>query len=295
MANHLTAPFVRIRSVFLAAAFASLAACGGGGDGGAAPSPVSYTGKTTPAEITNSNAASLTLSAYSAGNTGSGASPFAIQSQAQSQIGIADVLTVARKVKDVAQMAKSSPTASATGALVELGSLPGECGGNLVFTYDDVTFVDTVIFNDYCLASGTTWAGEVTMTAGGSADAEFVLNLLIRDNASGLVYRLENYTIAMTYVYDSGSPPTLLGTRISFQGTFYSPSEGYVEVTTSTTKPFYYLVNVTYPQEGVLVIKEADLTSPATSTLTVTTPGQYKIEADLDGNGSIDMTTTGSW
>ncbi len=297
MARHLIAPFVRIRSVFLVAAFAGLAACGGGDGGGATPSSVTYTGKTTPAEITAANASSLTLSAYDSGTFASGASPLGVQVQTDSETGTADALSVVRIAQKVVQKAKSPTSVSATGTLVEVAVVPGDCGGTAVVSADDAGApILSLAFNSFCdVASGITLQGQMTMTFTGSEAAptaiNFSMSLLIRENATGVVYRLDNYNIVVADItYDSYG--NVASQTVSYSGRFYSPSEGYVALSTPT--PFYYSATSSFPTAGVLVVTEVGPSPAAKARLTAQADGvHYTIEVDLNGDNTYSDTGSG--
>jgi hypothetical protein len=146
-----------------------------------------------------------------------------------------------------------------------------------------------------------TFTGQLTMTMtmGDTATINVSMNLSIRENATGVVYRLQDYNAIITDVYDSTTEfPTLIGQRVSFSETFYSPSEGYVAITTPTA--FYYSATGTFPTDGVLVVAEVGSIPPSSTKLTVLSDGQYMIEVDLDGDGAFGgsgdpASTTGFW
>ncbi len=288
MARHLIAPFVRIRSVFLVAAFASLAACGGGGDGGG-EAPISYTGATNPAAIESTNATTLTLASYEMGSAGAGAMG-TVQSgpytspQARS-VMIANITSSAVK--------KSGATTTAIGIASE--SLGGPCGGSVTVTVTSqsgTTAVGAIAFNNYC-EQGVTIAGNATFSGDFSSDPftwlELLMNLNVRDNASGTVYRVENYGIGLV---DTGSGFSVV---IATGSRFYHPAYGYVLVE-AVNQPLVIGYNDNWPTSGELLVDE-DGGAQSAKLVIPGTGGDYDLYFDANGDGAYAAgeLTTDQW
>ncbi|MBW7956934.1 MAG: hypothetical protein H3C68_03480 [Deltaproteobacteria bacterium] len=103
------------------------------------------------------------------------------------------------------------------------------------------------------------------------------MTLLIKENGSSTVYRLED--LSMTFRdYDTYIEESITG------GRFYHPDYGYI--TYSTQIPLRFYNGSDWPSNGVLVLTGADAGGgPTRARLTVLSDTQYRIEADTDGNG----------
>lgn len=192
----------------------------------------------------------------------------------------------------------------------------GTCGGQITIkgsVDDETSDVDlTVQFNQFC-EDGTTISG--TTTAKGNSDTltmtisgltvtdasssitmegsivvedislsriTMTMNVVVRDNASGKTFKLENYRVA---VIESST-----GTTIALSGRFFSPDEGFVDLTTPTQ--LFVASGDEFPSSGVLEVKGSNGT---TARLTALDATQFKLEVDADGDGAFESTTTGPW
>ncbi len=108
-------------------------------------------------------------------------------------------------------------------------------------------------------------------------------NLLIRDNATRQVCKLEDYRVIYTATSDY--------LEFEISGKYYHPNYGYVIV--STTTPFRIYVGNSYPSQGVLVVSgKTGIAGGSTAAhLTVLSSTQYQIETDTNGDGLYDWSS----
>ncbi len=283
--------------------------CGGGGgvssSGGNNAPATAFTGKTSQAVITQSNAKVLTDAGSDSGLLSSGA--------VGSSVG---AKPVARTAKFAMQAVSTAPE-----------TLNGNCGGNSVTssTYDSVTgkVSGSTTYNSYC-QDGTTENGQTTFSGtlsqanssldvtitfssystkdatddslmNGSANLQgtiqngnlsgvsMTMNVDIKDNIQNKVLKLENILITSTYT-TTYSEFTISGGKV------YHPDYGYFDLSTPTA----ILTNSgdEYPSSGVLVIAGANGTK---GKLTYLSKTQYKVEADETGGGTYTLVGTYDW
>lgn len=266
-----------------------LAACGGGGGGGGSSSSLSYTGSTSPAAITSSNGQSLAVSSFQNGATG--ASAVAVQSDQPPMPPPTLVIADTVQKFTLQRLSAQAPTGAAS-------SYSGSCGGNATVNGDNTSV--SITFNDYC-DSGITMAGTITAsfpaytTGTTSLTLTITMNMLIRDNTSGLVYKVDNYSMTDDLTLDGASSPTVLAQDLSLNGTFYDPVNGYVVVETLT--PFHLNQGAIYPTAGVLIVSAGAMPAP-NAKLTANADGTtYTIDYDLNGDGNYGDSpqVSGSW
>jgi hypothetical protein len=200
------------------------------------------------------------------------------------------------------------------------GTIPGACGGSASYTVsvNDQTgdFSGSLSFSSYCedgvtISGAVDFSGKVDLVteelvkfsltfsalSGTSGSDSFTLNgtistdltvspyilaisMLLRDNSTGKVYWVKDYTMTVTEGADYG--------EVEISGAYYDPDYGYV--TFSTTVPFRIYDYDDYPTDGVLVVT-GDIGIAGGSTmarLTVLSSATYQIEADTDGDGTYD-------
>ena len=107
------------------------------------------------------------------------------------------------------------------------------------------------------------------------------LNCVIRDDATKVAYKIENFKIDLT----NGSG--FVDADIS--GRYYDPNNGYIDVST----PTLLRINGTdyWPSSGVFhAVGNNDA-----ATFTALSNTSYQLDIDSDNNGTVDITTTGSW
>jgi hypothetical protein len=146
--------------------------------------------------------------------------------------------------------------------------------------YDLLTF--TFSFNSLSFTFGSdsfTLNGNISWDVTGSS-ATITITMLLRDNSTGKVYWVQNYTLTLTegvgYV------------DIEVSGRYYDPDYGYVDITTPT--PLRIYDNDDYPSSGVLVVEGEDGTAggPTRARLTAVSSTTYQVTADTNGDGSYD-------
>lgn len=200
------------------------------------------------------------------------------------------------------------------------GVIDGNCGGNASFTIrvDDQTgaFSGSLTFNNYCedgvsIAGAVNYAGTVNLntdeltnfsfsfdnlTANSGSDAytldgdisfanadasdTLTMTMLLKDNNTAKVYKLENYTMTLT-----GSV-----SHVDFDGsgTYFDPDYGYVTI--STDAPFRIYDSDVWPSEGILVATgNTGIAGGSTmARLTALSSTTYQVDADTTGDGAYD-------
>jgi hypothetical protein len=281
----------------------TLAACGGGGGGGG----IQYTGLTTPADIDNTNAATIAALATTVGTVGveggligatapDGTTPGGTQSD--STLGIITRTVVAAYHPTSGSVAPLSTDVAPLA--VDSGTIAGSCGGSMSYTlnYDStaypVPFDGTFTFSQYC-EGGVAVTASISLTNGLGYTGYLTFNLssnemLSQDQANDKVYKAENFMASFT-VYYSGL--TITSITVGSSGRFYHPDYGYVIFTTPTA--LTYFGTDIWPSSGSLTIVE-DSTPPVDSaTITALSNTQYQLDIDYGNDGGIDETSTGNW
>ena len=303
--------------------------CGGGGDGTAptpGPTPITYTGLTTLADVTDNNAQALAAGAFNGGRTSSALSGLGAVETATDENTISfRTLEVSQALEDALfQLDLSSvsggPIIGAT--QTESGSVSGPCGGTASYTIqvNDQTgvFSGNFSFIDYCadgvIISGTAnFSGTfdlsdpnnptfetVTLTFSNltsgiaTMDGTIVIDLSsspiivtfnarLRDDSTGKVYKVENYTMEITEGSDVGG--NYVEVEIS-SGKYYDPDYGYVAVSTDPLAPFKIYDTDEWPSSGILIVigeigTEGNNTEARLEALDADT---CQITADTDGD-----------
>lgn len=317
---------LRIKSLFFVAAISLLliAGCGGGGGGGNGGDDTggTYTGKTTPATITKSNAEEILQDALNGGVSGAGFSAAfsAIEASGQ-QAGSPMVYRIISRTADTvagiaAERSSGSVPASASAIITEPINETGECGGSVTGTMqvNNVTgdVSGTLVFNDLC-EMGSYSSGTITITGNGdwaSDDMDITMNFddfsVVSDaddvdaTMNGSVRLItDGSTDTMTmniYLKDNGTGDYYwmedyvlemyygdYADTMEVSGRFYSPEYGYVTLTTTTA--FVVDFDDYYPSEGVLIAAGAGNTR---AKLTVLSSTSYMVEADENGDGTYE-------
>jgi hypothetical protein len=301
---HLTA-FV-VLSLFL------LASCGSSGGGGGEAS-ISYSGNTGQVTLSDSNADEVAMDAYEGiemGASTGGAMPFsaaAVRTKGTSSRE-GDIATI---VQDILQSGMSS--GSYTTAVTQSERQDGACGGYVSYsvTIDNVgNFTGSMTFSNYNECGGVihgtvsfsgkvddpinpttieqfsmsfgvltfTSAGE-SFSMGGRITADAVspsmsLDLRVRDNITGEMFWINNYTVTVTQGSDlNGSYEDL-----TVSGRFYHSTHGFVDL--STTLALRYYTFDDNPSQGELRVDGAGATY---ARLVVLSNTQYQIFAEIDG------------
>jgi hypothetical protein len=115
-------------------------------------------------------------------------------------------------------------------------------------------------------------------------DVVITIDMLLKDNATTKVYKLENFRIAQSS--NTGTPSY---EDLTINGRYYDPDEGYLDLSTPTT--LRIINNDQWPSSGSL--RGAGNNSSATITAQSNTT--YQLDVDTDGNGSVDSTESGLW
>lgn len=115
--------------------------------------------------------------------------------------------------------------------------------------------------------------------SGGTTTIE--LNCVLRDDATKVAYKIENFTIALTN--GAGYVDAALS------GRYYDPQQGYVDITTTT--PLRINATDYWPSSGVFHAA-GNNDSAAFTALSNTT---YQLDIDSNDDGTPDVTTTGAW
>ena len=299
---------------------ALIASCGGGGgggdDGGIPPEDIIYTGLTTQAAITETNASDLALEAFYGGpalNTIAVTKASASNSPSDETV---DPGLLKYSFPILNSLAKNAITADVSPepmAIVPItDTTQGNCGGTEVveLNVDDTNgnFDGTLQYNSYC-EDGTTISGTVsvsgsidpftlimqqmtmsfnslTMTANGASvtlsgnysqeSMTMTMNHSLRDDSTGKVYKIENYTVSETDMID-WTETTL------FSGRYFHPDYGYVELSTIT--PFRLYWSDLGPSTGELLITGANGTKALLTTVSSTL---FEVTADVNGDGTYD-------
>jgi hypothetical protein len=300
--------------------------CGGGGEsGGSTPSSITYTGSTTEAAITSTNAGTLAEDAYSGGSMGTLFSTGAVTAGESPRPRTLQLTKALKNAVDGVDLSAARYEMIAGASITRSGSTAGDCGGSAAYTitYDDVSgnFSGTMSFNSYCsentvLSGSAVFSGtintvteeflafiftftELTGTSGVDSFSlkgnisftrqpssfNVTLDWLIRNNNTRMVYWMHN--CSMTLTEGSG--------YVDFQisGFYYDPDHGYVSI--STTNPFRIYSGDQHPSEGVLVItgRTGSASGSTAARLTALSPTTYRVDADTDGDGAYDDWSSG--
>ena len=153
--------------------------------------------------------------------------------------------------------------------------------GKLDVTDEEFLYLN-LSFNDVSTVSG----GD-SFTSTGTMNLDFTVspetatvNMLMKDNVSGKVYKIEN--VFMTFKEDSDY------VYITMSGRFYDPDYGYVDL--STPVPFRFYADDEWPSQGELFIDgNTGIAGGSTSAeLIAVSTSLCEINADTDGDGELD-------
>jgi len=302
----------------------TLAACGGNGGGG--QSGVTYSGVTTQATVTDSNAVAIATTAYQGGNSGGALALVGavVNGVDGSGVGAGGVraLTVSRVLEDAVRTARlGSPSSArvAAGAAVSVSDNldPGTCGGSASYsgTANDVTgaFNATFTFDGWC-NDGVTVSG--TVTASGQIDLsgptpglvslEFSFTVLTvsdgadtfsgRGTISATFGTSESLTIDMDLQGSDGKiyrASSLVATVSPTAGGDSVTIEGrfyhpdHGYVDVTTPTPFVVASGDSTPLSGQLVVTGSNGSQARLTVLSSTT---FQVEIDADGDGTDEST-----
>jgi hypothetical protein len=107
------------------------------------------------------------------------------------------------------------------------------------------------------------------------------MTMLLQDNSTGKVYKVEAYTLTLTEQVNYADVELL-------SGRYFDPDYGYVSITTTT--PLRIYVGDNYPSDGVIVVTgNTGIAGGSTmARLTALNSTTYQIEADTNGDGAYD-------
>jgi hypothetical protein len=196
-----------------------LVACGGGGDGAAPGSDISYSGLTSKAIVTDTNAAELTVTSYQGGNVGGSLGDSSLETLAATaavesgpSAEGSHTFELVRVLKDVAGQVEIAPQApvgvkaTATNSM----TIDGECGGSVTYTvsYDEQagTMSGSMSFNDYCsggvtLSGGSSFSGRIDPQTYQMVDFSFTFDRYTVASGDG------SFSCSGSISYDMGSYP----------------------------------------------------------------------------------------
>jgi len=298
----------------------SIIGTGGGGGGGSTPPSITYSGLTTQAVITDTNAELFAAGAFGAGRTGSSFSNIgAVEKSSDGDISSFRIFSISQALKDaVLQVDLSSITSPPFIGALQSGTEEGSCGGTVSYSMqiNETTgvFSGTFTFSSYCdsgvvISGSTTVSGTFNIgtstfdvihfhftnlsdgssTLSGDMDMDFRvspieidLDTYLKDNAN-TVYWAQDYVIYITEGVE-GFGDSYLDVEIN-SGKYYEPDYGYVTITTPTPFRVFYVSDL-WPSSGVMV---ATGTGNTKVRLTAISNTECQIDADLDGDGDYEL------
>lgn len=305
-----------------------LAGCGGGG-GESSSTGSSYAGLTTAAVISDNNAEAISLEALQGGAWGDTGSlmPLDAGRGTGTAAGGPKILPILRVLADAARGIPYAGTAGTKGIagpkVVETvndtvyDGLGGYYSYSLSMETTTAAFWGTIRYVDFHEAPGTTVsgtvnvtgtisspsAGEITMSlasldvteagttvrATGTIAMTFTettagvtMDLVICDTSTGKAVWISDYTVSMT----EGAGYSL----VRIDGRIYIHDYGYVDVLTETD--FRYDTGAANPSAGALKVTGS---GNRFARLTVIDSSSYRVDADCNGDGTIDFTGYGTW
>lgn len=312
----------RALAVFAMLLLAGLSACGGGGGGGGSASP--YTGLTTPAVVTTSNADNIARQAFQGGDLGASTTLAPARSgDARAAAERPMELTLVRILSGAANAAFPGPVAARAPQPRSTYTdwFPDGAGiGRVDFTLNinDVTgaFTGTFSFTNFHGDGGGIIDGPVAVSGYYDAQAQSITEILfnfqsvhIVDVAEGadvtaigtvdLISGTSGGSAILNIVFiDNASRKTLwlsnvtlvdtIGTGYydtTLSGRIYLHDYGYVDMVTLT--PFHYLTGSSYPSSGQFVVTGKDNKKVQ---LMVVAPTQYLLDVDTNGDGAWEVT-----
>ena len=303
-----------------------LSSCGGGGGGGeSSASP--YTGLTTPAVITTSNADNVARQAFQGGDLGANATlapsrAGEVRAAAERPIALTlvQILTKASTAAFLPPPAGMGPPSRAV--VTESGVIDDGWGqgGQARYTIsaDNVTgvFTGTFVFENFHGDGGGIINGNVGVSGVVSElsiqilfdfrsvrivdGAEDITAIGTVDLVSGTggdaaildIVFVDNLTRKAVWLSNYTVAVTDLGgtTEVRTFGRIYLHDYGYVDVWTEA--PFLYPALATQPTSGVITLTGS---SNCRARLIVVDATTYTVELDADGNGSYEWTVTRAW
>lgn len=309
-----------ISCLFIIITIFTISCGGGGGDGGGGGTPsITYSGLTTQATVSQSNATDISQNAISGGNyaitMGTSISGAVAQGNTSSS-GHSLPFQLPKIFEDSLSKINLSSGKIIAGAILSVsGNVPGNCGGsasyNLMANDRTGDFSGQLIFNNYCddniiMSGGFGISGnynlntnkfttfnfdfqDITFTEGGDSG---ILKGNFSCSVSGSTVTVtedllvKNNAENKVYWFNNYSLMITTGSNyrdITGSGTFYVPDYGYVTISTIT--PFRLYSGYTNPSSGVMKCTGRNNTSALFTALTSST---YRVQADTDGDNVYD-------
>ncbi len=305
-----------------------LAGCGGSGKGSGTTGNT-YTGETSQATVTQSNAHQIMQDAFLDGISGSGfAAAFGAIDANQMKEGSTPIFRyLSRPAKTIARLVTDRsydelPRSISAVQTVPINE-PGECGGTISGSeqVDDVTgsMTGSLTYSNYCemgsVSNGTVAFSGTYNLNNGNLDMTMTFNNFTEVSSAESLSITMNGTVIMVSTGSSDSMTFNITVSddvagktywmedylitdsssdseedIEISGNFYSPDYGYV--TLSTQQTFIILTDDDYPSSGILIATGAGGTKARLTALSSTT---YEVEADTNGDGNYELVGTFSW
>jgi len=300
------------KSLLILAGVLLLAGCGGGG-GSSAGGNSGFTGTTTQATVTTSNAKALSADAYAGSQlsvAASGVAKVATDGSGQSALLQEAAGMLERSVKTiVATPTSSAKVAAATATATAQNTVNGFSGSfTYSISYDQVSgaFNGTITFSQYkdtstspSVTGSIAFSGVYSQATGTFSSLNISLSNLIGTNGS------RSYSLAGSVAYStSGATKTatisvvltdnlssrtywvkdyvlvLTGSTLTIAGTYYDPIHGFVVI--STVTPLTVTTIDAMPTSGQLLFSGSN----GTKARLIFTGVGYTVEADTAGNGT---------
>ncbi len=162
------------------------------------------------------------------------------------------------------------------GEIVISGSVAVDGSISLPVDTGEIQFIH---FNFINVSSGDiTLSGDVTTDQTG-IPVIITMDFRVRDNVTGKVFWVNDYTLAITET----NPSEI---EVDITGTYFNPDYGYITFATPATDPLVIDDSVSpWPYDGIIIYEGEGNTS---AQLTVIDQFSYRIVADTNGDGSRD-------
>ncbi|HOS97342.1 MAG TPA: hypothetical protein PLU54_06770 [Deltaproteobacteria bacterium] len=296
--------------------------CGGGGSSGSSSGggTNTYSGLTTPAQITEDNAEEILLSAFSGGDLGSGISGAfsAVDARKAQTPGALMVQRVALKVRDLVNREANGVCPAASAVQTQNIDIDGECGGSLTGTINvnDETgaMSGSLTYSNFCemgarMNGAISFSGSMDLESGEfslnmtctnitEVDAELGINVTMTGTVTLQATETSMTMVMDIYMRDNAAAESFLmedytltmvmdeyeySAETTISGRLYCSEYGYVTLSTQDTIIVYEFDE--YPSQGAFVATGA---SGSRARLTFISSETYRIEVDEDGNGDYE-------
>ena len=288
--------------------------CSGGG-GGDESDGITYSGLTSSAQISETNAEDIAAGAFSTGLIGDSMAGLSLE-QASTDYFIREFRTVKVPLILTDSLYQIDFAKAWIGGLqaavhTERDTINGNCGGSMSYsvTVDDAkgTFNGSFNFSGYC-SDGTTINGRARFNGRiNTATNEFIRARFSFDNLSGGGFTLDgdleiDFTVSPNLItFNAYGQDTISGktywirdysilideytgfVEIEMAGRFYHPDYGYV--TLSTTVPFVLHDGDDWPTSGALIVTGENNSKAKLSAIDNL---HCTIEADVDGDDAYE-------